>query len=65
MDIDMLGKTSNEETDILPLVRDILAVTVDEDGMPLTLILYMQNPSPKIQIMKEYGFALEVRWILK
>ncbi len=33
MDIDMLGKTSNEETDILPLVNDILAATVDKDGM--------------------------------
>ena len=33
MDIDMLGKTSNEEADILPLIRDILAVKVDEDGM--------------------------------
>jgi len=33
MDIDMLGKTSNEEADILPLISDILAVKVDEDGM--------------------------------
>ncbi len=33
MDIDMLGKTNNEEADILPLISDILAVKVDEDGM--------------------------------
>ena len=33
MDIDMLGYTSNEEADILPLISDILAVKVDEDGM--------------------------------
>ncbi len=33
MDIDMLGKTSNEEADILPLISDILAVKVDEDGI--------------------------------
>ncbi len=33
MDIDMLGKTSNDEADILPIISDILAVTVEEDGM--------------------------------
>ena len=33
MDIDMLGKTNNEEADILPFIRDILAVKVDKDGM--------------------------------
>jgi predicted nucleotidyltransferase component of viral defense system len=33
MDIDMLGKTSNEEADILSLIRNILIVPVEEDGL--------------------------------
>ncbi len=33
MDIDMLGKTSNEEADILSLIRNILSVPVGEDGL--------------------------------
>jgi len=33
MDIDMLGKTSNEETDIVLQIRDILAATVATDGL--------------------------------
>jgi predicted nucleotidyltransferase component of viral defense system len=33
MDIDMLGKTSNEAEEILDLIRNILAVKVDDDGL--------------------------------
>ncbi len=33
MDIDMLGKTSNEEADILSLIRNILIIPVEEDGL--------------------------------
>jgi len=33
MDIDMLGKTSNEEADIVLQIRDILAVNVATDGL--------------------------------
>lgn len=33
MDIDMLGKTGNEETNIIVQIRDILAVEVDPDGL--------------------------------
>ena len=33
MDIDMLGKTSNEEASIIAQIQDILAVEVDADGL--------------------------------
>jgi len=33
MDIDMLGKTSNEEADIIAQIRDILTVDVEADGL--------------------------------
>ena len=33
MDIDMLGRTSNEEADIVAQIRDILAVDVEADGL--------------------------------
>ena len=33
MDIDMLGRTSNEETDIITQIRDILTVDVEMDGL--------------------------------
>ncbi len=33
MDIDMLGKTSNDEDDIILKIRDILAETVQADGL--------------------------------
>lgn len=33
MDIDMLGRTSNEETDIVAQIRDILTVDVEADGI--------------------------------
>lgn len=33
MDIDMLGKTSNEEADIVAQIRDILTVDVEADGL--------------------------------
>ncbi len=33
MDIDLLGKTSNEEADILALFNNILVVPVEEDGL--------------------------------
>jgi len=33
MDIDMLGRTSNDETDILARFRAILAVSVEPDGL--------------------------------
>ncbi len=33
MDIDMLGRTSNEESDIIAQIRDILAVDVEADGL--------------------------------
>jgi len=33
MDIDMLGRTSNQETSIVAQVRDILAVDVEADGL--------------------------------
>ncbi len=33
MDIDMLGRTSNEEGDIVKQIRDILAVEVEPDGL--------------------------------
>ena len=33
MDIDMLGKTGNEETNIIVQICDILAVEVDPDGL--------------------------------
>ncbi len=33
MDIDMLGRTSNEEADIIAQIRDILAVDVEADGL--------------------------------
>ncbi|MGB3223592.1 MAG: nucleotidyl transferase AbiEii/AbiGii toxin family protein [Desulforhopalus sp.] len=33
MDIDMLGKTSNEAVKILDLIQNILAVKVEEDGL--------------------------------
>ena len=33
MDIDMLGKTGNEEPNIIEQIRDILAVEVDPDGL--------------------------------
>jgi len=33
MDIDMLGKTSNEEADIVAQIRDILTVDVETDGL--------------------------------
>lgn len=33
MDIDFLGRTSNEEAAITSLIRDILAVTVETDGL--------------------------------
>ena len=33
MDIDILGKTSNEEADILSLIRNILIVPVEEEGL--------------------------------
>lgn len=33
MDIDMLGRTSNKETDIVAQIRDILAVDTEADGL--------------------------------
>jgi nucleotidyltransferase AbiEii toxin of type IV toxin-antitoxin system len=33
MDIDLLGRTSNEEANIIKQVRDILAVDVEPDGL--------------------------------
>ena len=33
MDIDMLGRTSNEETNIIAQVRDVMAVDVEADGL--------------------------------
>ena len=33
MDIDMLGKTGNEETNIIAQICDLLAVEVDPDGL--------------------------------
>ncbi len=33
MDIDLLGRTSNEETDIVAQIRDIMAVVVEPDGL--------------------------------
>jgi len=33
MDIDMLGKTSNEEADIVAQIQDILTVDVETDGL--------------------------------
>ncbi len=33
MDIDLLGITSNDETDIMTQIRDIMTTAVDEDGM--------------------------------
>ena len=33
MDIDMLGKTSNDETEIVAQIRDILAMDVEPDGL--------------------------------
>jgi hypothetical protein len=33
MDIDLLGRTSNEETDIVAQIRDILTVNVEADGL--------------------------------
>ena len=33
MDIDMLGKTSNQETDIIEQVRDVIGVSVEADGL--------------------------------
>lgn len=33
MDIDMLGRTSNDETNIISQVRDIMAVSVEPDGL--------------------------------
>ncbi|MBN1495391.1 MAG: nucleotidyl transferase AbiEii/AbiGii toxin family protein, partial [Spirochaetes bacterium] len=33
MDIDMLGRTSNEEADIIAQIQDILAVDVETDGL--------------------------------
>ena len=33
IDIDMLGRTSNEETDLIAQIRDILAVDVQADGL--------------------------------
>ncbi len=33
MDIDLLGRTSNEETDIVAQIRDILTVDVETDGL--------------------------------
>lgn len=33
MDIDMLGKTSNKEADIIAQIQDILTIDVEEDGL--------------------------------
>ena len=33
MDIDILGRTSNDESDLIAQIRDILAVDVEEDGL--------------------------------
>jgi predicted nucleotidyltransferase component of viral defense system len=33
MDIDMLGRTSNDESDIIEQIRDIMAVNVEHDGV--------------------------------
>jgi hypothetical protein len=33
MDIDMLGRTSNEEVEIVAKINDILAVAVETDGI--------------------------------
>ena len=33
LDIDMLGRTSNEEADIIAQIRDILTVEVEADGL--------------------------------
>jgi hypothetical protein len=33
MDIDMLGRTSNEEASIVAQVRDIMAVDLEPDGL--------------------------------
>ena len=33
MDIDMLGRTSNDETNIVSQIRDIMAVSVEPDGL--------------------------------
>ena len=33
MDIDMLGRTSNEEADIVAQIQDILTVDVETDGL--------------------------------
>ena len=37
MDIDLLGRTSNEETDIVAQIRDILTVDVEADGLAFDL----------------------------
>jgi hypothetical protein len=36
-DIDMLGKTSNEESNIIAQIKDILGVEVDTDGLTFDL----------------------------
>ena len=36
MDIDMLGRTSNEESSIVAQIREIMAVEVDPDGVVFT-----------------------------
>jgi len=33
MDIDMLGKTSSKEADIIAQIQDILTIDVEEDGL--------------------------------
>lgn len=33
MDIDLLGITSNDEADIMTQLREIMTITVEEDGM--------------------------------
>ena len=58
MDIDMLGRTSNEETDIVVQIRDILTDGCGQPmGSPLILTLFKPSELSKMRITRGSGAA--------
>lgn len=52
MDIDLLGRASNDEASIVTQIREIMTVDVEPDGSALNLLRFRLNGSPKTPIMQ-------------
>nr|WP_205747643.1 nucleotidyl transferase AbiEii/AbiGii toxin family protein [Desulforhopalus sp. IMCC35007] len=63
MDIDMLGKTSNKAAKILDLIRNILAMKVDDDGLIFDSDSLNTEPITEDADYQGIGSGSEVLWI--